>query len=114
MDGKLYLVGGALRDEILGKPISDKDYCVCGIDRKEFIKTLKDVGKRIWISAACTELLFSLPATLWLIFLILGPWDVYTSLVTAIALSVVVMTIAWLSLQFAWILKYGFKKEAVS
>ena len=34
--GRLYLVGGAVRDEILGKQISDADYCVTGLTGKEF------------------------------------------------------------------------------
>ena len=34
--GNLYLVGGAVRDEILGKEIYDEDYCVTGITAKEF------------------------------------------------------------------------------
>ena len=28
--GNLYLVGGALRDELLGKTSHDKDYCITG------------------------------------------------------------------------------------
>ena len=35
--GRLYLVGGAVRDEILGKPSYDKDYCVVGINKEKFI-----------------------------------------------------------------------------
>lgn len=35
-NGNLYLVGGAIRDEILGKEIFDEDYCVTGITSKEF------------------------------------------------------------------------------
>ena len=34
--GRLYLVGGAVRDEILGKEVHDEDYCVTGI--KDFQK----------------------------------------------------------------------------
>lgn len=30
--GRLYLVGGAIRDELLGKEIHDEDYCVTGIE----------------------------------------------------------------------------------
>lgn len=30
--GRLYLVGGAVRDEILGKEVHDEDYCVTGIE----------------------------------------------------------------------------------
>lgn len=35
--GKLYLVGGAIRDEIMGKEIYDKDYAVTGIEKEQFI-----------------------------------------------------------------------------
>lgn len=34
--GKLYLVGGAVRDELLGKRTHDKDYCVTGITTQKF------------------------------------------------------------------------------
>lgn len=34
--GTLYLVGGAIRDEIIGKEIYDRDYAVCGIVSKKF------------------------------------------------------------------------------
>ena len=34
--GKLYLVGGAVRDSLLGKPIHDEDYCVTGISFEKF------------------------------------------------------------------------------
>lgn len=34
--GKLYLVGGAIRDEIMGKEIYDKDYAVTGIEKEQF------------------------------------------------------------------------------
>ena len=34
--GSLYLVGGALRDEFLGKITHDKDYCVTGITAEKF------------------------------------------------------------------------------
>lgn len=36
--GRLYLVGGALRDQILNKTIHDKDYCVVGITAEKFKK----------------------------------------------------------------------------
>ena len=36
--GRLYLVGGAVRDSLLNRPICDEDYCVTGIDKELFIK----------------------------------------------------------------------------
>lgn len=36
--GTLYLVGGAIRDELLGKEVYDKDYCVTGISKEKFIE----------------------------------------------------------------------------
>ena len=36
--GRLYLVGGALRDSLLGKFIYDEDYCITGLTKYEFIK----------------------------------------------------------------------------
>ena len=36
--GNLYLVGGAVRDELLGKNTHDEDYCVTGITAEEFQK----------------------------------------------------------------------------
>lgn len=44
--GKLYLVGGALRDELLGKTIHDEDYCVVGLSNSEFEKLFPDSKKR--------------------------------------------------------------------
>lgn len=34
--GKIYKVGGSVRDEILGIPNNDEDYCVTGLEEKEF------------------------------------------------------------------------------
>ncbi len=34
--GRLYLVGGAIRDELLGKNTHDEDYCVTGISTEKF------------------------------------------------------------------------------
>lgn len=34
--GTLYLVGGAIRDEIMGNTIYDKDYCITGISKEKF------------------------------------------------------------------------------
>lgn len=36
--GRLYLVGGAIRDRLLNRPIFDKDYCVVGIEKEKFLK----------------------------------------------------------------------------
>ena len=41
--GNLYLVGGAVRDKIMGRPIKDEDYCVTGITTDEFIKIFPEV-----------------------------------------------------------------------
>lgn len=35
--GRLYLVGGAVRDSLLNRPIFDRDYCVVGLSKKEFL-----------------------------------------------------------------------------
>lgn len=35
--GRLYLVGGALRDSLLNRSGSDADYCVVGISKEEFL-----------------------------------------------------------------------------
>lgn len=46
--GNLYLVGGAIRDELMGKSIYDKDYCVTGISKEKFVKLFpkaKVIGK---------------------------------------------------------------------
>lgn len=34
--GKLYLVGGAIRDKLLEKPIHDEDYCITGLSVEKF------------------------------------------------------------------------------
>lgn len=44
--GNLYLVGGAVRDEILGKEIYDEDYCVTGISAKEFEQLFPEANLR--------------------------------------------------------------------
>ena len=36
--GRLYLVGGAVRDSLLKRPVYDEDYCVVGIDKNKFVK----------------------------------------------------------------------------
>lgn len=44
--GNLYLVGGAVRDELLGKRTHDEDYCVTGITAAEFQKIFPEVHVR--------------------------------------------------------------------
>ena len=34
--GRLYLVGGAVRDELIKREITDEDYCVVGIEKEKF------------------------------------------------------------------------------
>ncbi len=42
---KIYLVGGAVRDELLGRVAHDRDYCVVGATEKEMLKRgFKQVG----------------------------------------------------------------------
>ena len=36
--GRLYLVGGAVRDEMMGRKVEDKDYCVTGLSQETFEK----------------------------------------------------------------------------
>ena len=36
--GRLYLVGGAIRDKLLGIPVTDEDYCVTGLTSEQFKK----------------------------------------------------------------------------
>ena len=36
--GRLYLVGGAVRDSLLNKPVYDKDYCVVGLEKNKFVE----------------------------------------------------------------------------
>lgn len=46
--GKIYLVGGAVRDKLLGKKIHDYDYCITGMTKKNFEELLPEaklVGK---------------------------------------------------------------------
>lgn len=44
--GTLYLVGGAVRDELLGKKVHDEDYCVQGIDASQFEELFPNAFKR--------------------------------------------------------------------
>ena len=44
--GMLYLVGGALRDCLLNRPIYDEDYCVVGIEKEKFIELFPNAISR--------------------------------------------------------------------
>ena len=44
--GRLYLVGGALRDSLLNRPIYDEDYAIVGFEKKEFIKLFPNAHTR--------------------------------------------------------------------
>jgi len=44
--GNLYLVGGAVRNELLGIKVHDEDYCVQGIDASEFEALFPNAFKR--------------------------------------------------------------------
>lgn len=40
--GKLYLVGGAVRDSLLNRPIYDRDYCTVGLSKEEFLRIVSE------------------------------------------------------------------------
>lgn len=44
--GSLYLVGGAIRDEIMGKDVYDRDYAVCGISKEKFQELFPEAKRR--------------------------------------------------------------------
>lgn len=44
--GNLYLVGGAVRDKLLGKEVHDEDYCVTGITSEDFEKLFPEAYLR--------------------------------------------------------------------
>ena len=44
--GRLYLVGGAVRDELLNRPIYDKDYCITGMDKDKFVELFPEAISR--------------------------------------------------------------------
>ena len=44
--GNTYLVGGAVRDAILGKSIKDEDYCVTGINGQKFLELFPEAHIR--------------------------------------------------------------------
>lgn len=46
LGGRLYLVGGAVRDTLLNRPIYDEDYAIVGLDKNEFIKLFPNAHVR--------------------------------------------------------------------
>lgn len=44
--GRLYLVGGAVRDMLINKSISDADYCVVGLNKYEFVELFPESFSR--------------------------------------------------------------------
>lgn len=40
--GRLYLVGGAVRDEIMGRDVSDYDYCIVGLEYDDVMRLFPD------------------------------------------------------------------------
>ena len=49
---RIYLVGGAVRDRLLGRPVRDHDYVVLGTDREDFVRrfpSAREVGKRVHV-----------------------------------------------------------------
>lgn len=44
--GNLYLVGGAVRDELLGREVHDEDYLVIGLSQEEFEELFPNAYKR--------------------------------------------------------------------
>lgn len=44
--GRLYLVGGAVRDSLLNRSIYDEDYCVEGLSKEEFLKLFPNAVSR--------------------------------------------------------------------
>lgn len=46
LGGRLYLVGGAVRDTLLSRPIYDEDYLVVGLDKNEFINLFPNAHVR--------------------------------------------------------------------
>ena len=44
--GKLYLVGGAVRDELLKREVHDQDYCITGLSKEEFEEMFPEALKR--------------------------------------------------------------------
>ena len=41
--GRLFLVGGAVRDSILGNTTHDEDYCVTGLNEEDFESKLSQI-----------------------------------------------------------------------
>ncbi|MDY2985402.1 MAG: HD domain-containing protein [Synergistes jonesii] len=45
MGGSAYLVGGAVRDALMGRAVSDRDYVVCGVAAKNFLSEFPDARR---------------------------------------------------------------------
>ena len=85
---------------------------ICGLawmNRQELKKVLKDAKKKEWISAACAQLLITIPAALWLPLCAL--WDSYIALAAAVGLGLTATTAFYLILHLAW---YILKKNPAS
>lgn len=76
--------------------------------RNEVKEALKDAKKIEWITAACTRLLQQLPTVLWVV-LLLDMWDCYSTMATAIGISIIALIVLWFLFHFAWWLKYHTK-----
>lgn len=82
--------------------------------RKEIKEESRDSGKINWITIAAIRILAVIPPMLWIIFLLLSPWDAWKAALLAIELGIVAATVIFLAFHFVWVLKYGFTTKQVS
>ena len=80
--------------------------------RKEIKKELKEWKKRDWISIAAATLLAKLSLIIWIVMSLLSDHTCWASLVAAIGISLIAVTVFYISLNFTWVLKYGFCNTA--
>jgi len=60
---KIYRVGGAVRDELLGLPVQDRDYVVVGATPEQMVaQGYRAVGKDFPVFQATKALFFTLKA----------------------------------------------------